>query len=182
MEVSFKGFKNAGVEKVTQYACNLPAIMTGNIPKIDYVALNCELTNSNGRDLDLFESVFKKAANKINKNFLNIVLCMYKAKDGDYLKRAFSINDVIFPVEMKNIPVYQKVVDLLIKITKTKDEDFVVNKGYLESDDFYDSFMCTTKDTEEDVIEAMHAPKSVKTVANMLIETMTEEVDEALSD
>lgn len=172
MEVSFHGFKNAGVERLGVYR--------GIFPVGQFRVFNCELTNTGEKDLDAFSSLIKKSANKINKNFLNLVLYKYKKNPNDnYLTHDFIINDVCYSVKRKNMNIFGPIARFLTKVIQTPNKNFKVSKDYIEGDDCSQNFI--NGDLTEELVYEMHKPKNVKMVAREILDILTEEVDNALS-
>lgn len=175
MDITFKGFKNVGAERVSLHE------LTGR--KSVATILNCELTNDfNGKDLDAFDKVLKKYNNKFNQHFLHLGLYQhFKYPDSNLSEDIFVVNYEDFPINTENLGVLENIVNLLKKIVQTPAKEFKVNKDYLESDDFYGSYLFIDKSTDKETINSIHRPKNVKNTANFLIEKITEAVEEALS-
>ncbi len=175
MEISFQGFRNAGVQKHVLYSS------TGK--RASLTIFNSELTNDfKGKDLDSFEKIFKKSVNKQNPNFLTLELWKYRKnpKNND-VRSAFFINEKEYKVSDETLGVFERVAKLLNKICKTPDEEFKVSKDYLESEDMAKNFILEKDMLEEDIVESMHSPECVKKVAGKLLEEITDEVETVLS-
>jgi len=175
MQVSFQGFRNAGVER-------LELQRTIFSPVINYTAVNVELTNKNGKDLDNFDKILKTASNQINKNFLKIAL----NKRGENLNnnhstKIFYVNDKEIPINRETLDTFGPIARFLTRMINTPNEDFKVSKDYLESEDVINSFIDTQIHPSTDLIEAMHAPDTVKKYAKELLDEITDSIDDALS-
>jgi len=176
MEVSFKGFKNTGVQRhvLYNYAGKKRAELT---------IFNCELTNDvKGKDLDTFEKILKDFPNKVNKNFLNIGFWRYsKNPHINSFESKFFINQKVCTVDMTTLGIFEKIAQLLKRITDTKEQDFVVNKDYLKSDDMRGSFLMDDEEDDMELISNMHNPEAVKTISKKLLDNITDSVEDVLS-
>ena len=177
MEVSFKGFKNAGVQKHIMYD-------RFGRKKVQLTILNCELTN-NGveKDLDSFKSVFSKSVNQYNPKFLN--LGYWQHRKSPYTNETvdlYFINGDEYKVHENNLGFFEKIAQLLKKIIVTKNENFQLNSDYLSSADMYENFIFSQDERENsDMIGSMHAPENVKSVAEFLLNKITDDVEAVLS-
>ena len=177
MEVSFCGFKNAGVQKHIMYDAF-------GRQKAQAMIFNCELTNDvNGEHLDSFEKVFKKSVNKQNPSFLNFEFFQYKKNlNTNNTIDKFFVNGKEYSISDKNLSVFEKIAKLFAMIIKTPDEKFKVNKDYLSSDDMFKNFIFGPYDIKDkELINIMHEPESVKTIAKDLLEVVTAAVDEYMT-
>lgn len=174
MDISFKGFKNAGVQSLKFFD------YTGERARMNL--LNCELTNDiTGNDLEIFERVLKKFPNDLNHNFLNIQLWEYKkGSDNAYQSSKLFINNKECPVNNKNLSGLERIANLLKRIIKTNNENFVVNNDYIDND-AKDSFVHIHDEYSRELLNTMHEPKGVKTVAKRIIKELTNMVDVFLS-
>lgn len=169
MDINFKGFKNVGVQRATLYN------QTGR--KAEVRILNCELTNDTvNKDLENFEHILKQAVNPLNHNFLRF--CVINPENENTI---FQINEKVFKINNKNLGLFQQVTNLLKRIITTPNNQFKVNNGYIESDDFIQSFILDEEDATKETIESMHRPQNVKSMAKEFIENITDSVDEFLS-
>lgn len=174
MNVNFMGIKNIGAENIKIFD------ITG--PRGKNSILNLELTNDlNSRDLDNFRDIFIISSNKINKNFLNLSHLAYD-KDGIGVNTEdiFLINDKEFKVEMDNLSIFQKIADILKKIIGMNNNDFIINKDYLDSKDCLDSFILD-RNVNKEIIKALHEPQNVKATAKELLDVITSSVYDVLN-
>lgn len=176
MEINFKGFKNAGAQSVFQQGLLI-------LPDALTVTLNCELTNNiKGKDLDSFERVLKDAPNKINHNFLTVQMLRYKRNPKDDVPSdVFYINDKVHKISMENLSLFQKIAEFLKKIINTPNNEFVVNRGFVESDDFPRFFELDIEGMDAEAIRRIYNPNDVKNVAKTLLKRMTEDIEAFLS-
>lgn len=175
MEVSFHGFKNAGVQRHMLYD------IRGK--KASLSIFNTELTNdARGHDLDEFKKIFQKSSNKQNPNFLNLqVWQLFRGKNLASPECRFFVNDKEFRVNDKNLELFGKIARLLKKIVNTDEKDFKVNKDYLESEDMAKNFVSVDEAEDSELIESMHEPEKVKVIAEDLLNKITDVVEEVLT-
>ena len=175
MNISFQGFKNAGVQNLKFYD------RTGEIGRA--TIFNCELTNTTEQDLDAFRGLIEKMANPVNHNFLNIQsIERKKGKDKFYQSSSFRINEKECPVNKDTLWIFGTIARFLRKICETPNENFIVNKDYLEGDDVIESFLGLDEETGRDVLDTMHSPENVKEDTQNMLDCITNAVDNYLSD
>jgi len=152
--INFTGIKNV-------------AGFSNNHGNISVAAVNMELTNKNGRDLDNFEEIIEEYPNKTNKNFITLKAVTIKGEER------FTLNGKPLSVCDKNITsgIFSKLVQTMKRIQNTK-EPLEVNQDYINSPDCENMLnLYINPDSEKDSakqIEEMHKDTSAKNAAGIM--------------
>ena len=160
MTISFQGTRNVGGYGV----CTIDPIIEKPIPQ--YMELNVELTNDGyGRDLDNFERILKKYPNEINNRFLTFEY----TKGGKNIPEGFYLNMKPLKMNDENLPIFEKLVKLLDKVSEKDDTEMKTNRDYLTSNDcafFYQGLLnfINPKDRAQ-LLEKIHEPETAKNSA-----------------
>lgn len=153
MQINFTGIKNIGYEKssIDYTRPDFPTEIKDylgvdeNMLETSWHWLNVELKDDyNGKHLSDYKKAMKNSglniddfSNPINKNFLNISIADAIAEDEYGLVRedAFYINEKEVQLNDKTLPIFSYIAKLIREVSKKPDENFIVNKNYLESKD-----------------------------------------------
>jgi len=122
MQVNFTGIRNiSSIEMQTS--------------QNKYLIINAELTNDKyGNDLDEYKNFLRKNPNNfynpINSKFVNITTL--DSNDIYFNHKLLEIND-------SNLPICTYMAKLTQKIANKNPQEFIINKDYVTSDEFWDN-------------------------------------------
>lgn len=193
MNISFKGIKNVGfLEAVNVTAARTLGMQENKDEDDDYEIIppkpvkipttkliNMQLTDDfNGKHLSEYKKLIAKHPeykNPIANNFLNFVL-LETADDS-----VFILNNKELKVSDDKLDIISFFTNNIKKIANQNQKDFVVNKDYLDSEDFARGFFIGTdlnEDYTEEGIKSIsrytHNIPKVKEGAQKLLDNITE--------
>lgn len=177
MTINFTGIKNVG---------SLSSKSTHPLLPIELHVLNVQMTDDyNGKDLSEYRKVLNKTSNNgtsffnsIAPDFLNIHVLKFEDNTNNVITK-YIVNGHVLKISDSNIPIIEFISKITKKISKTNEKDFIINKDYLDSDEFRYGFVPgndidislgsnATSETKEDLRKTIHTPRSVKKCAEKI--------------
>ncbi len=185
MTVNFTGIKNIGYMKIQNQFTNT-----------ENDVLSFQVTNDrSGNDLDEFKNAIKKMdtkenyINPINTGLITIASCKQN-KEGEFETPdyEFFLNSKKLPINDSSLPMFTYLAKVTKNIEAKKKDDFIVNKDYLESEDFlrgtgvgYAMNFVAKADSSinlKQAVEYLHSPGA----AHIGAETVNNSIQEAMMD
>lgn len=188
MQVSFTGFKNAGL-------CHGTEVQNENgcfTEKTDLHFLNIQLTDDyNGKDLTTYQQILKKPnmseyKNNRNKDFINICTHQNISPDNKRNNTVIFLNDKILPINDQNLPIISFIAKLIRRIKETPENKYIVDNDYKAGDevakliipgvDLYKNFEDSENQDEyyRLTIDNIHAPNHVKAGSSVMFDQIQE--------
>lgn len=167
MKVVFPEFKNAGAQ--------MYEIKSNGLVKPKLYTLNCELPKDQFDKREPYiEEIFNTVKQNPLLNFLNLKLWNYKnAPCANFTEDIFCLNNDKYPISDENLRLFENVAKLLTSIIETPDENFKVNKDYIESENCRQSFALPVIGTDIRKVRELHRPQNVKNIAQIMINAIT---------
>ena len=142
MQINFTGIKNIRSTRIMSPDNNMEAVV-----------INAQLTDDyDGKDLSNFKETLSRSGvkenylNPVNQNFVNIIGQKVLTENG--IDTKIILNNTPLPAKRNTVPLFSFLAKLTRDIKAKPDEKFVVNKDYLESDDFNEGIILGYKLSE----------------------------------
>ena len=200
MQINFTGIKNIGYEnssinytnkKVSPEVRALLGVGDSTI-KTECHWLNIQLTDDyNGNHLSGYKKAMQDSGlstreyrNPINGNFLNFLVSeeVYEDLGVEIAEDEFYINDEKVYLTDETLPIFSYISKLVREISKKPEKDFIVNRGYLTSEDAKRGIVIGN-DLQEHYagdynkeIKRIHNPKKIKKGAEIMDKIVMNEV------
>ena len=167
MKVVFPDFKNAGAQ--------VYEIKSNGLVKPKLYTLNCELPKDQfDKRKPYIEEIFNAVKRSPLLNFLNLKLWNYKkAPCANFTEDIFCLNNDKYPISDENARLFQNIAKLLNNIIETSDENFKVNKDYIESESCRQCFTLPVIGTDIRMVSELHKPQNVKNIAQIINNAIT---------